>query len=124
MTHFNVTVTFDKDIKNKTNMQKIKKEIYDKIFRVEWLWKEIYFNKSNISCKGDKAFIKFKSIWPNSRGLVPKIKKALQGRKSKLYLDESLKVIKLKIDVKEDKKTKRKGGGKKTFSQLQKKENR
>jgi len=125
MSHFTVTLTFDKDIpSSKTTIDKLKKEIYDKIFRVEWLIKMIYFSKSDISCKGDKAFIKFKSVYENSKkSLTPKITTALKGSKwSKLYLDESLKAIKLQVVVKnkpdlnfgKSKKTRRKkkGGGK------------
>ena len=117
MRYFSVTLTFDKPIP-KTSIKKLKKEIYDKIFRVELLIKSIYFSKSDISCKGDKSFIKFRSDYDNSeKTLTPKITTALKGSAwSRLYLDDSLKAIKLDVDVKKTKKTKKtkkKGGSNK-----------
>ena len=114
MTYFSVTLTFDKPIP-KTSIKKLKKEIYDKIFRVEWLIKSIYFSKSDISCKGDKSFIKFRSDYENSeKTLTPLITTALKGSAwSRLYLDDSLKAIKLDVDVKTKKTKKKKKGGSK-----------
>jgi hypothetical protein len=121
MSYFSVTLTFDKPIP-KTSIKKLKKEIYDKIFRVEWLIKSIYFSKSDISCKGDKSFIKFRSDYDNSeKTLTPKITTALKGSAwSRLYLDDSLKAIKLDVDVKKTKKTKKKGGPKKSSKKKEK----
>jgi len=86
MFYFSVTLTFDKPIP-KTSIKKLKKEIYDKIFRVEWLIKSIYFSKSDISCKGNKSFIKFRSDYENSeKTLTPLITTALKGSAwSRLY---------------------------------------
>ena len=105
MSYYKITLTFNDTVStSKSNITKLKKEIYDKIFGVEWLIKSIYiFNKSDIYFEQNKCFLSFITLSNNTsgNGLKRLITKALNGsKKSKFYLNDTLKTISMIVDIK------------------------
>ena len=105
MSHYTVTLNFNDDIpKSKANQVKLENEIYDRMFRIEWFIKSINVNKKkDIKLKKDSAIITFytnsvsKLSWAKAHST-----KAFKGTKfGDMYLNDSLKCVKLQIKRKD-----------------------
>jgi len=105
MSHYTVTLNFNDDIpKSKSKQSKLQTEIYNRMFRIEWFIKSINVNKKeDIKFKKNSAIITFytnhvsKLLWAKSHST-----KAFKGNKfGNMYLDASLKCVKLQIKRKD-----------------------
>jgi len=130
MTTFIGIITFNTNIDklSKTKKDSLKKEIYNKIFNNEHFIKNISIDKSNIKLKGNKAIVPFsEKLIPNSEKYQKKTKMVYNwvftnfrksiNRDKKLFLDESLKALKVELSKskshgkkKKTRKRKKKGG--------------
>jgi len=115
------TVVFNQNIDqySKSKKDSLKREIYEKMFSNEYFIKNINVSNKNIKLKGDKAFVEFKeTVSPYNDTYKKKnkdksmfnwaqknFKKSMNFNK-KMFLDDSLKAV--KVSVKKDNKTKNK----------------
>ena len=115
------TVVFNQNIDqySKSKKDSLKREIYEKMFSNEYFIKNINVSNKNIKLKGDKAFVYFKeTVSPYNDTYKKKnkdksmfnwaqknFKKSMNFNK-KMFLDDSLKAV--KVSVKKDNKTKKK----------------
>ena len=115
------TIVFNKNIDQYSKSKKdlLKREIYEKMTSNEYFIKNINVSNKTIKLKGNKAFVEFKEIVSIFNDTYKKknkdksmfnwaqknFKKSMNFNK-KMFLDDSLKA--LKIQVKKDNKTKKK----------------
>ena len=115
------TIVFNQNIDqySKSKKESLKSEIYDKIVSNEYFIKNINVSNKTIKLKGNKAFVEFKetiSLFNDTYKKKNKDKsmfnwaqknfKRSMNFNKKMFLDDSLKAV--KVSVKKDNKTKKK----------------